>query len=138
MQFKVRKLQETDWDTLTNWWSNWKGWESSAPTKDSLPDNGTGGLIIETLDGEPIVAGFVYISNSKTTFLDWIISNPNYKKKDRREAIKHLISNIEDIVKQAGYKYIFSITRNSSLLAIHEELGYIIDKTKSNELIKIL
>lgn len=135
MELTSRKLQESDWDTLKQWWSNWEGW--TAPQRDSLPENGTGGIIVEK-EGIPIVAGFVYLSNSKTAFFDWVISNPDYKQEDRTEAIKLLITSIEYVIKTAGFKYLFTITRNKSLLKIHGELGYTIDPTKSHELVKIL
>lgn len=135
MELTIRNLQESDWDTLVSWWNGWRGW--TAPSKDSLPKDGTGGFIVEK-DNIPIVAGFVYLSNSKTVFFDWVISNPEYRDKDRKDAIKLLINGMEHVIKNAGYKYVFSITRNSTLLKIHEELGYIIDKTKSHELVKTL
>ena len=135
MELTIRNLQESDWDTLVSWWNGWRGW--NAPSKDSLPKNGTGGFMVEK-DNTPIVAGFVYLSNSKTVFFDWVISNPEYKDKDRKEAIKLLINGMHHVIKDAGYKYVFSITRNPTLLKIHEELGYIIDKTKSHELVKTL
>lgn len=137
MELIARKLQESDWETLKSWWSNWSEWKTSAPKQDALPDNGTGGIIIEK-DGIPIVAGFIYLSNSKTAFFDWVISNPDYRQSDRTEAIKLLITSIEYVIKNAGFKYIFTITRNKSLLKIHGDLGYTIDPTKSHELIKIL
>jgi hypothetical protein len=135
MELTARKLTTEDWSVLENWWSKWRGW--TAPSKESLPDNGTGGIMICKGD-VPVVAGFVYLSNSKTVFFDWVISNPEYRDKDRKEAIKLLITSIEYVVKSAGYKYVFSITRNPHLLKVHEELNYIIDKTKSHELVKIL
>ena len=45
MELKARKLVDKDYDILTTWWNKWPGW--SAPSKDFLPNNGTGGLIIE-------------------------------------------------------------------------------------------
>ena len=48
----IRKLTEKDWDTLVSWWDSWPEWQT--PSKDFLPDNGKGGLIIEK-DGTPIV-----------------------------------------------------------------------------------
>ena len=45
MKFNIRKLTENDWDTLVSWWGDWPGWVN--PPKDFLPDNGTGGLMVE-------------------------------------------------------------------------------------------
>ena len=67
----IRRLTEKDWDTLVSWWNNWPKWK--APVKDFLPENGKGGLIVEIND-IPVVAGFIYLTNSKTALLEWIVS----------------------------------------------------------------
>jgi len=53
-------------------------------------------------DGEiPVCAGFVYVTNSKVGWCDWIISNFNYKDKvKRKEGLKKLISSLTDGVKE--------------------------------------
>ena len=57
MNFDVRPLNLKDYDTyLKKWWSDW-GWMT--PTKDFLPDNGKGGMMILDEDGTPICAGFI-------------------------------------------------------------------------------
>ena len=45
MEFTVRRLTEKDWDTLVSWWKQWEF--DFVPSKEFLPDNGTGGLIVE-------------------------------------------------------------------------------------------
>lgn len=131
----IRKLTEKDWDTLVSWWDAWPEWQT--PSKDFLPDNGKGGLIIEK-DGTPIVAGFIYLTNSKAVLLEWIISNPNYKENDRDLAIELLITGAENLVKTLDYKFMFSITQHKKLMKTHEKLGWIVDKKPSHELTKIL
>ena len=105
--------------------------------KDMLPDNGTGGIMVEH-EGENIVAGFLYWSNSKLVWLDWIISNPKSDKDIRQEAIKKLILTAESMTKKAGSKYMMSISRSNSLLKIHKELGWTIDPDPSHEMIKAI
>jgi hypothetical protein len=135
MELNIRKLEEGDWDTLVSWWDRWRGWEN--PPRDFLPDNGTGGFIVEKGD-TPIVAGFIYFTNSKAVLLEWIVSNPDYKGEDRREAIEFLILTCEEYIKLDGKKYIFSIGRNESLINIHKRLGYNVDPKISQEIIKKL
>lgn len=84
----------------------------------------------------PIMAGFLYLSNSKVAWMDWIVSNPGYKEKDRKEALELLISSLEEVAKQQGYSIVLSITRNKSLIQSHEKLGYTIDPTPSHEISK--
>ena len=130
----TRTLTESDYEILSDWWKAW-GWPVMA--KDMLPDNGTGGIMVEN-KGKNIVAGFLYWSNSKLVWLDWIISNPDADKKIRKQAIEMLILTAEQMVKDAGSKYIMSISRSNSLLKIHEKIGWSIDKTPSHEMIKVI
>lgn len=132
MQLNIRKLKESDWDTLCSWWDEWPEWQS--PPRDFLPNNGTGGLMVEK--DVPIVAGFIYYTNSKGALLEWIVSNPKYKENDRKEAIELLINAAEEVCKSNGIKYMFSIGRNKSLTSIHKELGWVVDTKSSHELVK--
>ena len=133
MKFNIRKLTENDWDTLVSWWDAWPSWVN--PPKDFLPDNGTGGLIIEK-NNIPIVAGFLYFTNSAAVLLEWIISNPKYKEKDKKEAIETLIKSAEIFCKNNNKKYMFSIGRNKSLINIHKKLNWSIDEKASYEITK--
>ena len=130
----IRKLQESDYKTLEQWWKAWK-WPPIQ--KDFLPDNGTSGFVVEK-EGIMIVAGFVYITNSKAVLLEWIISNPNYREDDRDMAITCLIKTVEKIIKEWGYKYIFSIGRTKALIEKHKQLGYNVDDKPSYEIVKTL
>ena len=89
-------------------------------------------------EGKNIVAGFLYWSNSKLVWLDWIISDKNAKNKIRKKAIEKLIETAEFMVKEAGCKYMMSISRSNSLLKIHEQMGWNVDKTPSHEMIKVI
>ncbi len=131
---EIRKLTESDYEILVEWWKAWK-WPPIE--KDFLPDNGTGGFVIEK-EGTMIVAGFIYITNSKAVLLEWIISNPEYREDDRDMAITCLINTVESIIKDWGYKYIFSIGRTKALIDKHKELGWHVDSKPSHEIIKIL
>jgi hypothetical protein len=133
MELKARQLKDSDWETLTAWWDSWPDWVS--PSKDFLPDNGTGGLIIQK-NNKPIVAGFLYFTNSKSVLLEWIISDPNYKETDRQEAVELLIKTAEKVCKDAGKKYMFSIGRNKNLIKLHEKIGWNVDKKASYEIVK--
>jgi hypothetical protein len=132
MELKVRELKESDWETMCSWWKWWRWPEMN---RDLLPLNGLGGLMVYKGD-IPIIAGFLYLTNSKGALLDWIVSNPEYKERDRAEAIKLLIDSCEQVAKINGYNIIFSFTRSKSLINIHEKLGYTIDPTPSHEISK--
>tara|TARA_R100001198_G_scaffold65996_1_gene39128 strand:+ start:1577 stop:1981 length:405 start_codon:yes stop_codon:yes gene_type:complete len=131
----TRRLKEEDYEVLKKWWDFWPGWQ--APPKDLLPNNGTGGVMVEK-NGTPIVAGFLYTTNSKMVLLEWVISNPKYKETDRKDAIYTLITACENIIKELGYKYAISITKNQNLINKHKDLGWEQDEKPSYELVKVL
>lgn len=131
----IRRLTDDDWDTLVSWWDNWPKWK--APVKDFLPENGEGGLIVEIND-IPVVAGFIYLTNSKTALLEWIVSNPKYRESDRKAAIELLITGAENLVKSLDYKYLFAVMQHKGLIETHEKLGWKADPKPSYELTKVL
>jgi len=136
MNLTIRALNESDYDDiLVGWWEDWK-WE--APLKDFLPDNGKGGLMV--MDGDtPICAGFMYITNSKASWIDWIISNKQYRvKPNRKEAIKLLVASLTVIAEDSGGKYGYALIKNKSLIEVYESLGYIKGDSYTSEMIKIL
>ena len=133
MKLNIRKLKESDWDTLVKWWDSWPEWV--APPKTFLPENGTGGLIVEK-DKQPIVAGFLYFTNSQAVLLEWIVSNPEYRDTDRQEAIELLINMAEEICKKQNQVHMFSIGRNKHLIETHKKLGWKVDKKPSYEIVK--
>ena len=133
MELNIRRLRESDWETLVQWWYEWPEWVN--PPKDFLPDNGIGGLMVEKND-LPIVAGFIYFTNSKGALLEWIVSNPKYKKQDRKDAIELLIMGAEEVCKAQGFKYMFTIGRNKHLIETHKKLNWVVDKDPSYEITK--
>ncbi len=134
MILNARKLTEKDYDCLVSWW---KWWRWTPIPQNFLPDNGTGGIMIEK-NKIPIVAGFIYYTNSDAVVVEWIVSNPEYKHKDRKQAVELLLKTIEEVCKKQGKNYMFSIGRSKHLIDTHEKLGWTVDKTPSYELIKMI
>jgi hypothetical protein len=136
MELYIRELNESDYDNiLVAWWKQW-GWES--PQRDFLPDNGKSGIIVYDQD-TPICAGFMYITNSKVAWVDWIISNKEYTKKPhRKDAIKLLVSTLTGICKNTGSKYVYALIKSRHLIETYEQLGYIKGDRYTSEMIKLL
>jgi hypothetical protein len=133
MELKARILQDEDWDTLCGWWDSWPKWVN--PPKSFLPDNGKGGLMVEK-NGKPIVAGFLYLTNSDAVLLEWIVSDPEYRDKDRKQALELLITSAENTCKALGKVHMFTIGRNKHLIETHKKLGWTADPDPSYEMIK--
>jgi len=134
--FKIHSLTESDYDNiLTKWWADW-GWE--APLKDFLPLDGTCGLIVYDND-TPVCAGFLYVTNSKVCWVDWIISSKKYTDREKRkQALTLLVGALTDMCKRTGSKYCYALIKHPSLINTYKELGYSQGDSYTSEMIKIL
>ena len=122
MQLNIRMLKDSDWNTLVKWWSAWPNW--AAPAKDFLPDNGEGGLIV--LDGDvPVCAGFIYITNSKVAWVNWIISDKSFENKENRnKAIEVLLKKLVSMAVKNKNSYVFASNNNLSLIQRFVNIGF--------------
>ena len=136
MQLNIIPLKETDYDNILCGW--WKDWRWTPPSKEFLPEDGKGGYIV--YDGDtPICAGFMYLTNSKAVWCDWIISNINYKdRQKRKEALELLINTISNKAKMLGMKYIYALIKNQPLIKTYKKIGFIEGSTYTQEMIKII
>lgn len=130
-QLKIRELKEEDYSTLCDWW---KWHRFPIPPMEILPDNGLGGLMVE-VDGIDICAGFLYLTNSKICWIEYIVSNPSYREENRKEVIKTLIERLSEIAKNLGFKVVYSSVVNENLLKTMEELGFNVSKSNSTVLV---
>ena len=131
---EVRKLNSEDYDsTLKGWWEDW-GW--AAPSKDFLPENGEGGFLVYDGD-QAICAGFAYITNSKTGWSEFIISNKEYRGDDRSDSLDLLIETINMFLREVGCKYVFTSVKSKNLIERYKKHGYL-ENDKSVEMLKIL
>ncbi len=135
MELNIRRITESDWEILPIWWEQWPKWKT--PSRDALPDDGLGGLMVEK-NGKPVLAGFIYTTNSKGVWLEWIISDPEYRDNDRQAALELLIHAAEEVCKDQGFKYVLFIGKHNNLINTFEKLGWNVDRTPSYELIKII
>ena len=136
MALTIRELSEADYeDILVGWWKDWK-W--IPPQRDFLPDNGKGGIIV--YDGDvPICAGFMYLSNSKLAWVEWIVSNKKYTNRVlRKDAIELLVSKLTEICKMVGCKYVYALIKHPSLINTYKSLGYTKGDSYTSEMIKVL
>lgn len=130
----VRNLTSEDYsENLVKWWNDWR-W--TPPPADFLPENGTGGFMVCDED-YPVVAGFLYVTNSKVAWIEFIVSNFEYRHKEKRkEAIKLLIMTLERLAVIHGKKYIYSSLKNESLINSYMDCGFVKGTSNSQEMIK--
>jgi hypothetical protein len=132
----TRDLNESDYNQyLTEWW---KDWDWDPIPKDFLPENGLGGLMVE-VDGEPACSGFIYKTNSKAAWVDWIISSKTPMNSDVRDlTIKTLIAELTKKAKLSGAAYVYALLKHNGLIKKYESLGYIKGDAYNHEMIKVL
>jgi len=134
MKFNTTPLQHEDYDNiLKGWWKDW-GWE--APSRDFLPQDGQGGVMV--WDGDtPVCAGFLYNTNSKVAWVDWIISNKEYKE-SRKEALSILIQTLTSVAKNLDNKFAYALIKHNGLIGVYEQQGYSTGDSYNKEMIKVL
>jgi hypothetical protein len=136
MKLNVQPLKVTDYDAvLVDWWNDWR-W--TPPSKDFLPENGTGGYMV--YDGKiPICAGFMYTTNSTAVWCDWIISNIHYKDRaNRKKALALLVQTITEQARNLNKKYVYALIKNKPLIDVYKKVGYEEASSYSTEMIKKL
>lgn len=133
---EVRYLNDSDYDeTLVSWW---KAWRWTAPSKEMLPQDGMGGIMVKDGDVD-VCAGFIYFTNSKTAWLEYVVSNPEYKDREKRkEALELLINVLSLFAKDKGYKYIYTSLKNKPLMERYESCGFIYGSNNCQEMVKVL
>ena len=136
MKFNIQSLKPTDYEDILV--GRWKDWRWTPPVKDFLPDDGQGGYMV--YDGNtPVCAGFMYITNSKVVWCEWIISNFHYKDREKRkQALDLLIDTITFVAKGLDKKYVYTLTKNNSLKQAFKDFGYVEASSYTTELIKKL
>jgi len=116
---RVRKLLESDWDFLPEWVNSntKKPLIKNLDFRDLMPGafqvgeyekkrKGLGGFMV-CKDDHPIASIWLGMTNSHCALLTDVISDPDYKDKDRKKAIQLLINFAMDFIKDLGYKYIY-------------------------------
>jgi hypothetical protein len=141
MNLNIRKITIEDWPTLVDWWRDWE--MGYTPEKDFLPENGTGGIIVETEDKTPICSVFLYNTNSKLFSLNWPLSNKNFRdKKVKNKAFDLLLLGANNLCKESGGKYIIFYGENISTKKFQERLmnvGWVTTGfNRYSELIKVI
>ena len=109
--YNIRNIKEEDYRYINKWWKN-----SQLPTPKLilLPENGLGGLIIEK--EKPIAAAYIYLTNSTMGYIDYLISDPEYRSRDKYKLLEKLIRNCVEHCKSLGFKVVWAMVQNKHLI----------------------
>lgn len=134
--YNPRMLEESDYTTLLKWW---KKYNFAAPTRDFLPDNGTCGIMLEDQNGKELCAGFIYFTNSKACWMEFIVANPDIRGREaRNNALNQLIEYLSQFAKEEECIWIFTSVRHKGLAERLGECGFNVGSTNTQEMIKQL
>lgn len=105
-------------DTLSQWWTK-QQWPEIDPA--FLPDTG---FIVSSLGHGPLAAGFVYKTNSKLWFFEWIVGDPDAPKQERSEALNQLINYVIKWSKSQGASALMTMTQHKGLISRLGDAGF--------------
>lgn len=117
-------------DILCGWWKDWR-W--TPPKYEMLPQTG----IIIYNDEVPVCAGFVYFTNSKMAWVEYIVSNFHYRAFDRDELIELTINTLSELAKDNGFNYLYTSLKNKHLVNKYKKCGYLEGDSNCQEMIKV-
>ncbi len=103
----------TDYHIICSWWRqhNWP-----AIAKEFLPATGY------IVDG--VCAGFLYKTDSKIAWIEYIISNKECDKSVRNDGLDILINKLLDVANEDGFKAIFTSVEHPKLMDRYVSHGF--------------
>ena len=120
-----RSFKEGDYETCCKWWEWWWEHNEQAPPRRVFLPKDERCFIIEK-NGIPIAATFLFlIEVSIIGWTTYLVSNPEYKEKDRRDLIKLLIQNVEKEAEKYGIMQLFTVCGDRHMSNIHDSLDWI-------------
>ena len=137
---KILPIKEEDYKFINKWW---KMINKLPPPRKLLPENGLHGLIAYK-ENKPIACLYIYLTNSKFAYSDYMISNIHYKGKDRFNILLLLMQRAIQTAFHLGFEDFWFMTKDKGMLKRCEALGinvsedpyYLICTAKENKNIK--
>ena len=121
-----RSFKEGDYETCREWWKWWgKHHEGNPPVRALLPQDKRC-FIIEK-NGVPVACYFLFIMEPRIVgWTTYLVTNPKYKEKDRKEIIRLLVKKVEKEAEKIGIMQLFTICMNDHMTNIHKDLDWIL------------
>jgi hypothetical protein len=129
---KIKRITEADFNTISQWWLDWG---QPIPDPDYLPSDGTGGYIA-TKNGVPVAAGYLYFTNARIAYIDFVISNKEYREKDRNTIITELIDYMVNHALSIGCKFVWATSQEEGIISKVKKLKYSVLKDKHSIIYK--
>ena len=116
---KVRQVNMEDYRKIDLWYEKR---EELRPKMIILPNNGLGGFVVEK-NGDLVAVIYLYLTNSKMGYFDFLMSDPDYVEKDRSEIIMSLFHYCTKKAISTGCQCVFVTTAVPGVINKMKELG---------------
>ena len=118
-RIKVRQVAMEDYKYIDSWYEK-RG--HLKPKMIILPNDGMGGFVVEK-EGRLIAVIYLYLTNSKMGYFDFLMSDPDYIEKDRSEIIMSLFQYSTKKAILTGCECVFVTTAVTGVIDKMKELG---------------
>lgn len=123
----IRLFNLSDYEMLSSWWKQHE-WPSIPLS--FLPKIG---IIVGDC-----VAGFIYSTDSKICWLEFIISDPKCEQKKRQDALNLLIQEASNTAKDLGYEVIFTSVSHKGLIEKYKNNGFKVTDNNMTNLMRFI
>ena len=126
-QVTFRTFKQGDYEMCCDWW---RWWWKEIPVKRKVLPNDERCFVIEN-NNIPVAAVFLYAAvNPEVGYQTWLVSNPEYRRKDRRKMLELLVANVAKEAKETwGMSMLFTVCVNKHMENIHENQGWFIERS---------
>ncbi len=118
---------EQHYELLKSWWTDHNHQVVPQDMLSSL------GFIVEK-ESTPVMCGFIYLTNSKISIFEFLISDTKLNKEDKDLAFNFLMAGVDKYTKSIGYEYCMVFLQRPKLKERYAERGFI----KINENVDIM
>ena len=115
----IRRVTKEDYKIINSWYL---GHNHAKPLLKNLPNNGLGGLILEK--DKPIAVAYIYTTNSSMGYIDFLMSDPNYKGKDRYDIILELFKACTQEAYDLGCETVWAQSSIKGVTKRAKEIGW--------------
>lgn len=118
MVFSVRKFNpDQDYFNVCEWW---KAREWTPAPLDHLPNTG---LIVES-PTKKFAAAWLFMTTTGFAWLEYVVTNPTAKMKDRYKAVDMLIGEMVKTSDMSGVKTIITSLKTNGLKKMYRKHGF--------------
>ena len=120
-----RSFKKGDYEMCCEWWKWWWGPFGAEPIRRGFLPKDERCYVIEK-DEVPIAITFLILAYDipSVAWTTYLVSNPNYREKDRRDLIQTLIKNVEIEAEKHGVLQLFTVCGDKHMSDIHKNLGW--------------